>query len=272
MASRKYLNTTSSLGSNNMKDVEILKELGFTDGEIKVYLSLFALGEITVGPISKKSGVTHAKVYPILDKLIDKGLVSHVIKEGRKYFSATNPNRMLEFIDNKVKHLEEEKIKVKEMIPSLLAKQKEQEKIQYSRVFEGFRGLKALFRELFEDSKGEVYVFGLNEPIKKTGFKNFFLYFHEVRKKNHIKLKLIFDKNIKSYFEKEYAPTGNYKAPDKVKFIDVVLPTGVFIFKDHVVSIVDDEQITAFDIKSRQNAERYRKFFEEVWKKSRTQS
>ena len=45
-----------------MTDTAVLRELGFTDGEIKVYFALFELGETTVGPISKKSRVTHAKV------------------------------------------------------------------------------------------------------------------------------------------------------------------------------------------------------------------
>ncbi|MFC1691843.1 TrmB family transcriptional regulator, partial [Nanoarchaeota archaeon] len=128
-----------------MQQKAILKDLGFTEGEIKVYYALFDLGETTVGPISKKSGVTHAKVYPILEKLINKGLVSHVIKSNRKYFSAINPESLLEYIDKKVRNLEEEKEKIKEIIPALLAKQKEQEKVQYSRVFEGMKGLKSLF-------------------------------------------------------------------------------------------------------------------------------
>ena len=108
---------------------ETLRELGFTDGEIKIYFSLFDLGETTTGPISKKSGVTHSKVYPILAKLIDKGLASHVIKENKKHYSATNPNSLIEFVEKKQRTLEEEKSELKEMIPSLIAKQETQGQI-----------------------------------------------------------------------------------------------------------------------------------------------
>jgi sugar-specific transcriptional regulator TrmB len=252
-----------------MQEKTILKELGFTDGEIKVYFALFELGETTVGPISKKAEVTHAKVYPILAKLIEKGLVSHVIKEGRKHFSATHPNNLLEFLDNKVRTLEDEKIRIKEIIPSLLAKQKELEKVQYSRVFEGFRGLRALFYELYgtNKEKTEVCVLGLNEVLKRADFQNFFLFYHEIRIKHNIRLKLILNKSMKNFFNKYYKPTGSYNYPDQVKFVDVVFPTGVFIFKDHVISIVSEEKVTAFDIKSKQNAERYRKFFYSIWEK-----
>ena len=113
-----------------MNEKLMLQELGFTEGEIKVYLALFDLGESTVGPISKKSGVTHAKVYPILNKLIEKGLVSHVIKEGRQNFSATSPNSLLEFVNKKIGFFQEEKEKIKEIIPGLITKQKTKEGTQ----------------------------------------------------------------------------------------------------------------------------------------------
>lgn len=251
----------------NPQQKQIFQELGFTEGEIKVYFALFDLGESTVGPIAKKSQVTHAKVYPILEKLISKGLVSHVIKENRKKFSATNPNKLLEFVDKKVRDLEEEKSKIKEVIPSLIEKQKSQEQTQYSRVFEGMKGLRALFYELFgtNKEKTEICVLGLNEILKRDDFQNFFLFYHELRKKNKISLRLILNKNMKDFFEKNYKPTKYYALPDKVKFVNTIFPTGVFIFKDHVINIIADKEITAFDIKSRQNAERYRIFFNSIW-------
>ncbi len=252
----------------NKQQKQIFQELGFTEGEIKVYFALFDLGETTVGPISKKSQVTHAKVYPILEKLIEKGLVSHIIKENRRKFSATNPNQLLEFVDKKIRSLEEEKTKIKEVIPSLLEKQKQQEQIQYSRVFQGMKGLKSLFYELFNATKEktEICVLGLNEILKRDDFQNFFLFYHDLRKTNKINLRLILNKNMKTFFEKNYKPTKYYNPPDKVKFVDTKFPTGVFIFKDHVIHIVADQEITAFDIKSKQNAERYRDFFDSIFK------
>jgi|TARA_B100002003_G_C14033833_1_gene498265 hypothetical protein len=53
----------------------------------------------------------------------------------------------------------------------------------------------------------------------------------------------------------------------KIKYSDVTLPVGIFVYQDHVINIVADDKVTAFDIKSKQNAERYRKFFYSIWKK-----
>tara|TARA_Y100000034_G_scaffold135827_1_gene209347 strand:- start:1146 stop:1913 length:768 start_codon:yes stop_codon:yes gene_type:complete len=251
-----------------MKDKEILKEAGFTDGEIKVYFGLFELGETTVGPISKVSGVTHAKVYPILEKLIDKGLVSHVIKEGRKHFSVTNPNSILEFVDNKIIDLNSERDKIKEIIPSLIKKQKEHQETQHSRVFEGFRGLRSLFHELFEEDgkDSEILVLGLNEILKQSNFINFFRFYHDLRRKHKIKLRLILNKNIRDFVKKEYQTAKMYSSKDEVRYVGISFPAGIFIFRNHVITIVSREKVTAFDIKSEQNFSQYKEYFDEIWK------
>ena len=127
-----------------------------------------------------------------------------------------------------------------------------------------------MFRELFENNeeKTEICVLGLNEILKRDDFRNFFLYYHDLRKKNKkIRLKLILNSNMKVFFDKNYRTTGQYNKPDEVKFVNIVFPTGVFIFKEHVINIVAGEKITAFDIKSEENSENYRKFFNEIWNK-----
>ena len=67
-------------------NIEILKEIGFTQGEIKVYEALLEIGESTIGLISKTANVTPSKTYPILDKLLKKGLISKVKKGKVLYF------------------------------------------------------------------------------------------------------------------------------------------------------------------------------------------
>jgi len=254
-----------------MIEKNVLREIGFTEGEIKVYFALFDLGETTVGPISKKSRVTHAKVYPILDKLIEKGLVSHVIKDGRKNFSANNPNTLLEYVDKKIRVLKQEKGKLKKIIPSLLLKQKNLEEVQYSRVFEGFGGLRSLFYELFgtNENEKEILVFGLNELLDKDGFVSFFRFYHDLRKLNKIGIKLILNRSAKAIVEKKYKIVNMYGKNDLVKYTDTIFPVGVFIFGDHVINIVADDKITAFDIKSKQNALRFKSYFDSIWRNCR---
>jgi len=58
-----------------------LQGIGLTDGETKAYLAMLELGSSTVGPIAKKSGISYSKIYEVLQRLIDKGIVSFIVKE-----------------------------------------------------------------------------------------------------------------------------------------------------------------------------------------------
>ena len=68
--------------------LDILKDIGLTDGEIKVYSALLGIGESTTGPIVDNSRVSVSKVYNILNRLAQKGLVSHIVRGETKYFRA----------------------------------------------------------------------------------------------------------------------------------------------------------------------------------------
>lgn len=66
------------------KTVLSLKELGFSEYEAKVYLSLVETHPSGAYDISKRSGVPHSRVYEITRRLIEKGAV---VKAG------SNPDR-----------------------------------------------------------------------------------------------------------------------------------------------------------------------------------
>ena len=255
-----------------MENFDILKELGLTDGEVKVYFALFELGTTTVGPLSKKSGVTHAKVYPILEKLIAKGLASHTILRGRKHFSATNPDSLMELVDKKVRELGEERKKISDIIPSLKAKSQAFETAQYSRVFEGMKGLRSLFQELFGQNKenAEICVFGINDLIKQERFVSFLRFYHDQRHEHNVTLRLILNPTeINRNEVRDGRKQGWFGSGDEAKFVETVFPVGLFIFKDHVITIIADEDATAFDIRSWSNAQRYREFFDAMWSQAK---
>ena len=73
----------------------ILEEIGLTQNETKVYLALNELGMSTISPIVQKAQITNSKIYITLDKLIKKGLVSHVLINNIKRYKTANPQRLL---------------------------------------------------------------------------------------------------------------------------------------------------------------------------------
>ena len=82
-----------------------LQEIGLTEGEGKVYLSLLSLGISTSGKIIKDSQVSNSKIYDILDRLNKKGLVGISLKNNVKHFEAKNPSEISDLISNKEKNI-----------------------------------------------------------------------------------------------------------------------------------------------------------------------
>ena len=66
--------------------IEILQRIGLTRGESEVYITLLKTGNTSSGRLIKDSGVSRSKVYEVLERLKQKGLVTEMIKQNVKYF------------------------------------------------------------------------------------------------------------------------------------------------------------------------------------------
>src|SRR3989338_10227689 len=92
---------------------ETLMEIGLSREEIKVYLTMLNLGSNLASKISEETKINRSHIYQLLERLISKGFVGYVIKENRKYFSAVNPEKIIDIIKEKER-------KFKNIIPQLL--------------------------------------------------------------------------------------------------------------------------------------------------------
>jgi sugar-specific transcriptional regulator TrmB len=89
-------------------------ELGLTGNETKVYEVLLRLGKTSAGHICKESQVPYGRIYTVLASLEEKGLIKVIPEETKKYV-ASDPEKLHEIIDNKIKNLMEIDNKVKEL-------------------------------------------------------------------------------------------------------------------------------------------------------------
>ena len=76
----------------------LLSEAGLTQSESKVYLALLKLGKSQSGKIVKEANISSGKIYEILEKLSEKGLVETVTENGVKQFIASDPKTILDYI------------------------------------------------------------------------------------------------------------------------------------------------------------------------------
>ncbi len=79
-------------------DLFELKEIGLSDGEVKVYTAVLELGIASINKIHEKVGIERRNIYDILNKLIEKGLVSYTLEKQVKVYQCTYPGKIAEEI------------------------------------------------------------------------------------------------------------------------------------------------------------------------------
>jgi HTH-type transcriptional regulator, sugar sensing transcriptional regulator len=128
--------------------VQELTQLGLTDGEARVYLSLLKIGLSKVGPIVRDSHVSYYKIYDVLERLSMKGLVSHVTIDGVKHFNAIEPYGLQDYIQRKEEQLNTQKEIVDRIVPSLIKIANNNRRRSSAEIFVGDRGLRSAYEIL----------------------------------------------------------------------------------------------------------------------------
>ena len=94
---------------------QVLKSLGFTKYEALVYIALLGMEGATATEIHGFSRVPRASVYPVLDRLVEKNLVT-VSNTTPKRFSAVPPG---EGIENLLSRIREDALHAKEILTEI---------------------------------------------------------------------------------------------------------------------------------------------------------
>jgi len=242
-------------------ETDVLRELGFTEREIKVYLAMLELGSTTVGPISAKSGLPYTKVYETLERLIAKGLVSYTVVSKTKHYEADDPKEILNLIEDR-------KRRFTSILDELQQKRKYSEEKQIVVVHEGYKAFKAMFNRIFDELKrGDYYyAFNFKEEYLDTSAPIFLRNFHQKLAQKKIDDRAIGSLAVKGSIMHTFEGIKNIKQ----KFVKRTTPTGVVIIKDKVIQLMWGERPTAIEITSPQIHQRYKAFFEEMWAEGRS--
>ncbi len=242
-------------------ETKVLKEIGLTERESKVYLALLELGSITTGPIVKKSGVPNSKIYEILESLQNKALVSWIIKGKTKYFQASNPKKILTIFKEKEREIEN-------LIPLLESKQKQEK--QSVELFEGIKSIFAFLTDLIDTAKkGETYYsFSFGEEHKNEQVEIFYKKIGFKRQEKGLSVKILANKEAEEIFKKVYFDRIS-SLKKIVRITDFNFPQGIIIFRGNVVIINWEDIPSAIHIQNKKIANQYEKFFEELWKQAK---
>jgi len=230
-----------------MTNIEELKQAGLTENESKVYLALIDLGPSLAGQISRKTGMHRRTVYDTTEMLIKKGLVGYMLKNNRRLFQASNPQRILEIIKEKENLLTPLISQLSEKFVST----KEKEETNF---YKGKEGLKTVFEDQLNAK--EILILGAS-PKAYEVLQFYFKWYDKKRKEKKIKARIIStSKSIKRI------PLAEIRyLPEKYSN-----PVSVNIYQDKVAIILWAQVPLAVVIKNREISEGYKNYFELMWK------
>ena len=97
----------------------ILKKLGLSEHEARVYLYGLKLGPSLASEIAKQSGLGRTLVYHLLGQLKAKGLVSEQGSGNGKKFFMEPPERLLSIVERKQKELEGISVQISQITKEL---------------------------------------------------------------------------------------------------------------------------------------------------------
>lgn len=242
---------------------KILEELGLTKGEITVYLTLLKLGETTTGKIIKDAQISSGKIYEILDKLMDKGLASYIIKEKTKYFSAASPNRILDYVHEKEKALKLKEEQLKKELPSLLAVSAKGKKAHETRLFRGLKGIQTAIHEALDELTDQDNVLAMGVISKREKYNKLWRDWHRKRIQREIACKILFSEKGTPYFKQ----IEKLKLT-QVRILEGITPSAIDVIGEKVLIFTYGDESSCLVVKNPEIAQSFTTFFHTLWEVS----
>ena len=214
-----------------LKIKELLKNSGFLDKEISVYLTILELGRGNVAEISRKAGINRSTGYVILDSLAGKNLVSISGKEPTQEYAALSPFNLVEYLNTQAQKQKKLAENAREILPELTSIYNVGDR---PRVFfyEGIAGLEHVYEDSLTSS-GDIYSTSTYEEMHETLPKYFSTYYERRAKKKIFVHTFVADTPL----------ARERKANDKIEYRDTSLvpkdkfpvPTDIEIYDNKVM-------------------------------------
>ncbi|MCK5211287.1 ArsR family transcriptional regulator [Candidatus Parcubacteria bacterium] len=144
-------------------NIILLKKLGLSDKEVKVYLGLLEYGASSVRSLSAAVGLNRGTVYDILKKLRDFGLVSYYQHKTKQKFIAEDPSKLAVLVEREEQRINKIKADLGSLIPELKSVQDKGGQGPTSKYYEGKSGIRLILEDVLksvaDSSKSEYYIY-----------------------------------------------------------------------------------------------------------------
>jgi sugar-specific transcriptional regulator TrmB len=245
--------------------IEKLIQLGLTEKEAEVYLSLLKGGEATADQLAKSAKLNRSTTYVQIKELSEYGLVS-TFKRGKKtFYSAESPNNLDRLIEHKSSLIELQRSEVKLLIPELLKFFGSSMDRPTVRVFEGKEGLVSMRNEILESGIKNLQIAFSIDSMSKIFTVSEMMAFSNKRASKKIFSKAIYTKTDGEDIVR--VPPQELRRVDIKKY-----PFGsdIYIYGDTVSFASTQGQVVGITIKNADIAKTMKALFDIAWEHSDT--
>ncbi len=234
-----------------------LEKIGLVPNEIKVYLTLNTNGSLKAGKIAKLAKMDRSSAYNAIQMLLEKGLLSYVLVGKVKWFRATTPRRLVEY-------LKEQEEDLNAILPELEEKHRNTNRKRFEgnvRLFKGLKGVRSVFLDMIRTGK-DNYVFGSEGQFSER-MPDFAHRFDLLKKEKGIKTHLIIRKGRNEIFTSSKFSDHRY-LPNLAES-----PAVTNIYGDKIAIVIWSEEPEAILIENAAAAKAYKSYFDVMWDKTK---
>jgi len=236
---------------------KFLEEAGLTAIEVRIYLALLEKGSIRAGEITRHTGIHRRSVYDAIERLVEKGLVSYIKTNNRRYFEAAPPERLLELLKEKENNM-------MQLMPELQLLGKFSEEKKEVVFFRGKQAIKTVFEDQIKEGK-PIMVFGNAVNVNEI-VEYYFPHFDKQRIEKNISVRMLFDESAR---KEEYL---NKIPLAEIRFLKKgsKAPVSTNIYANKVSIIIWEKNPKAILITEPALAQSFTTYFELMWKTARS--
>ena len=242
--------------------LDILKNIGLTPSEAKVYETLLKTGKNSASGILTKANLNSGRIYEILTSLENKGLVSS-IKEGKtRYFQASPPERVLDYLNQKIETISAQKNDFEKILPELKKTYSYNKPETNIEIFIGVKGQKTAYDILLSESNKdkELIILGVAEKSKYSKEVIDLLRFHVYKRRKELKLKVRKIADPKGRNEQVYTEDNS-----EIRYLPYTSTTALEVLGDITMMLLYTDPIITIVIKDKKVAADYKKQLEFLW-------
>lgn len=229
-----------------MNIASMLEELGFSNTEAQLFITLRKHGACTVSELARKSGIARRSVYDNLNPLMHKGIVSSVKENDTQVYRACAPKALSELYSQRIA------LVTKELQTLTVPTSGKEPTVE---LFTGRQGIKLILADIIENSD-EHWAFGHLEHLHETMKHPIQQFLRRKEQSNHTE-RFLGEKGVPF----NTIQKGEYKVLPKKH----MPPAPVIIYANSVALFIETENPYTIKITHPTVAQSYREYFKKYW-------